>query len=643
MMGLRTLTVAALVAALSSLVLGGAPTPVLGASPTLVETPSLKADVAAGKLPPVGERIPDQPFIVDMASIDKTPGRHGGELRMLMGKPKDVRMMIIYGYARLIAYDDKLNLYPDLLADVTVKDRRVFTFHLRKGHKWSDGHPFTAEDFRYYWEDVANNENVSPYGLNKVLRVGDERPVFEVIDETTVRYSWSKPNPHFLPALAGARPFYIYRPSHYLKQYHAKYVEPDKLAELVKKSKKRNWASLHHRKDRQYRSDNPEMPTLQPWWNRVSPPSEHFVFKRNAFYHRMDSAGLQLPYIDRVVINLGSNRIIPMKTGAGSSHLQARYLRFDHYTFLKESEKTKDFNVRLWRTVKGSQVALFPNLNVTDPEWRRLIRDVRFRRALSLAINRREINQVVYFGLAREGNNTVLPESPLYKKEYQTSWADYDVEQANALLDELGLTKRNDDGLRLLPDGRPLDIIIDTAGESTEETDVLELVRHGWSQIGVKLFAKPSQREVFRRRVFAGSSIMSIWSGISNGIPTPDMSPEELAPTTQQQYQWPKWGQHVETAGKAGVAADMPLPQELIALNEAWRQTSDKAELTRIWHRMLEIHADQIYTIGVVNGALQPVVVNNQLRNVPEKGFYNWHPGAYFGVYKPDTFWFAEK
>jgi ABC-type transport system substrate-binding protein len=479
-----------------------------------------------------------------MASIDKTPGRHGGELRMLMGKPKDVRMMIIYGYARLIAYDDKLNLYPDLLADVTVKDRRVFTFHLRKGHKWSDGHPFTAEDFRYYWEDVANNENVSPYGLNKVLRVGDERPVFEVIDETTVRYSWSKPNPHFLPALAGARPFYIYRPSHYLKQYHAKYVEPDKLAELVKKSKKRNWASLHHRKDRQYRSDNPEMPTLQPWWNRVSPPSEHFVFKRTA---------------------------------------------------------------------------------------------------LSLAINRREINQVVYFGLAREGNNTVLPESPLYKKEYQTSWADYDVEQANALLDELGLTKRNDDGLRLLPDGRPLDIIIDTAGESTEETDVLELVRHGWSQIGVKLFAKPSQREVFRRRVFAGSSIMSIWSGISNGIPTPDMSPEELAPTTQQQYQWPKWGQHVETAGKAGVAADMPLPQELIALNEAWRQTSDKAELTRIWHRMLEIHADQIYTIGVVNGALQPVVVNNQLRNVPEKGFYNWHPGAYFGVYKPDTFWFAEK
>jgi peptide/nickel transport system substrate-binding protein len=610
---------------------------------TPVEPPALKPDVEAGKLPPVAERLPSMPFVVDMASIDKEPGRHGGELRMLMGKPKDVRMMIIYGYARLVAYDEKLNLYPDLLADVEVKDRREFTFRLRKGHRWSDGHPFTAEDFRYYWEDVANNEDVSPYGLNKVLRVGDEAPTFEVLDETTVRYSWSKPNPHFLPALAGARPFYIYRPSHYLKQFHAKYVEPDKLAERVKISKKRNWAALHHRKDRQYRSDNPDMPTLQPWWNRVAPPSEHFVFERNPYYHRIDTAGLQLPYIDRVILDLGSNRIIPMKTGAGSSDLQARYLRFDHYTFLKESEKTKDFKVRLWRTVKGSQVALFPNLNVTDPEWRRLIRDVRFRRALSMAINRREINQVVYFGLAREGNNTVLPESPLYKEEYRTSWSGYDIEKANALLDELGLTERNEDGLRLLPDGRPLDIIVDTAGESTEETDVLELVRHGWSQVGVKLFPKPSQREVFRRRIFAGSSVMSIWSGITNGIPSPDMSPEELAPTTQQQYQWPKWGQYIETAGKAGVAADMPLAQELVALNEAWRQTADPIELTRIWHRMLAIHADQIYTIGIVNGALQPVVVNNRLRNVPEKGFYNWHPGAYFGVYKPDTFWFAEK
>jgi len=269
------------------------------------------------------------------------------------------------------------------------------------------------------------------------------------------------------------------------------------------------------------------------------------------------------------------------------------------------------------------------------------MRDPRFRRALSLAIDRTQINQVLYFGLAAESNDTVVPESPLYKKEYQTRWAKFDKKAADKLLDELGL-KRGADGVRRLSDGRPMEIIVETAGESTEQTDILEMIRETWREVGIKLFPKPSQREVLRNRVFSGDALMSVWSGIENGIAGPNVSPEELAPTNQQQLQWPKFGQFFETSGKSGEAPDIPEVAELLKLSNAWRGAASREERTKIWHRMLQIHSEQLFTIGVVNGVSQPVVVRNTLRNVPEKGIYNWDPGAFFGIYRPDTFWFSE-
>ncbi len=194
-----------------------------------------------------------------------------------------------------------------------------------------------------------------------------------------------------------------------------------------------------------------------------------------------------------------------------------------------------------------------------------------------------------------------------------------------------------------MPDGQALEIVVDTAGESTEETDVLELIRDSWRKVGIALYTRPSQREVFRKRVFSGQSIMSVWPGLNNGIPTADMSPEELAPTKQEQLQWPMWGNHVESKGKGGEAPTLPEVTELLSLYHAWQRSQDSAERERIWRRMLTIHAEQQFTIGTVTGNLQPVVVHDGLRNVPTKGLYNWDPGAYFGIYRPDTFWIDEK
>ena len=602
-----------------------------------IDSPALAAEVKAGKLPPVAKRLPETPLVVKLPA-GAQPGQHGGTLNMLIGRSRDVRMLVVYGYARLVGYDANFNIVPDILEKIDVKDERVFTMTLRKGHRWSDGQPFTTDDFRYFWDDVANNKELSPTGPPSDLLVNGEAPKVEYPDKQTVRYSWSKPNPDFLARMAGASPLFIFRPAHYLKKFHKKYnakVESEAGA-------KRGWAAVHNREDNMYQFDNPALPTLQPWMNVTKPPADRFVATRNPYFHRVDEKGSQLPYIDRVVMAVAEGKLIPAKTGAGESDLQARDIQFNNYTFLKKGEKTNDYKTLLWKTARGAHFALFPNLNVNDPVWKKLLRDARFRHALSLAIDRGQVNQVLYFGLASEGNDTVVADSPLYKKEYQTRWAQYDKKAAEKMLDELGL-KKGGDGVRRLPDGRPMEIIVETAGESTEQTDVLEMIRETWREVGIKLFPKPSQREVLRNRVFSGEALISVWTGIENGLASADVSPDELAPTSQQQLQWPRFGQHFETAGKAGEAPDIPEVAELLKLNNAWRATTSKDERTKIWHRMLQIHAEQQFVIGVVSGVAQPVVVRNTLKNVPEKGIYNWDPGAFFGIYRPDTFWFTEQ
>jgi peptide/nickel transport system substrate-binding protein len=230
----------------------------------------------------------------------------------------------------------------------------------------------------------------------------------------------------------------------------------------------------------------------------------------------------------------------------------------------------------------------------------------------------------------------------LFKKKYAKASTKFSIKKANKLLDEMGLTKRNDDGIRLLPNGEPMEIIVETAGEDTEQTDVLELIGSTWKKVGIKLFSKPLQREVFRNRIFSGKAIMSVWGGLENGLPTADMSPRELAPTNQLQFQWPKWGQYFESGGAAGEKPDMPAAEELLALNAKWLAASDTKSRAKIWDEMLAIRAEQVFSIGLISGVPQPVVINKNLKNVPAEGMYNWDPGAHFGMYRPDTFWLQQ-
>jgi peptide/nickel transport system substrate-binding protein len=375
--------------------------------------------------------------------------------------------------------------------------------------------------------------------------------------------------------------------------------------------------------------------------NSTSGKKVRHLFVKNPYYHRIDPNGVQLPYIDVVEMEIVSPGLIAAKANAGEADLQARGLDFRDISILRKGEADGgNYKTLMWGNAVASQIAIYPNLNYNDDGWRAVLRDVRVRRALSLAIDRDTINKALYFNLAKPGAMTVLPASPFFKQEYRDAWASLDIDQANALLDEAGLGQRGGDGIRLLPDGRPMEIVIETAGERQEVENAIQIITDDWRQVGVKLVMRPLDRDILRNRIFSGNTMAGVWFGWDNGIPRPYTSPDYVAPRQQEFFAWPKWGQYYQTNGAAGEPPDMPEAIRLMELAHDWDVATTLDQRVAAWSEMLAIHADQVYAIGTLAEAPQPVVVNKALRNVPETGLWAWDPGAHFGIHRMDEFFF---
>ncbi|MEM0908240.1 MAG: ABC transporter substrate-binding protein [Pseudomonadota bacterium] len=609
----------------------------LASAPEMTETPTLSKTHQG--LPPVAERIPTQPLVVDLEAKGRTVGQHGGDINTLIGRSKDVRLINVWGYARLVGYDENLELQPDILRSVDVEEGRIFTFHLRDGHKWSDGEPFTSEDLRYYFDDILSNTELTPTPPPYMLS-GGKLPKFDVLDEVTVRYTWDEPNPRFLPTLAQARPPFIYRPAHYLKKYNPKYGDPAEIDVLVDEARVRSWAPLHNLRDEMYSAREPDLPSLQPWIPTQNATDRRFVMVRNPYFHRVTSVGQQLPYIDRIVMSVVDGSLIATKVQAGEADLQARGLVFADLPVLKRGAENRAYKVNLWPQANASAIAIYPNLTVNDPELRKLFRDKRFRRALSLGVDRALVNKVLYYGLAQPSANLVLPESPLAEDSVHPLLA-YDPDLANQLLDELGLTERDNNGFRMLPDGRPLELIVETAGEDAIQIDALELIKDTWRDIGIDLYPRPSQRDVLRNRAFSGDLAMSVWAGYDNGLPTANMPPDERVPVSTMFLTGPAWGAYTMSGGTSGEKPDYEPAVRLLDLYDTWLTTETEAERAKAWESILDLHAEEVLTIGTVEGVVQPVVVRDDLHNVPERAVYGWDPGGQFGRYRMDEFYLS--
>ncbi|WP_339764859.1 ABC transporter substrate-binding protein [uncultured Sulfitobacter sp.] len=613
------------------------------ALPPLQESSFWAQEVDSGNMPPIEARLPREPLVVDLEAKGRSFGKQGGTLRTLVSRSKDVRQMVVYGYARLVGYQPDYSLAPDILKAVDVEQGRKYTLHLRDGHRWSDGAPFTSDDFKYWWENVVNNAEITPSGPPDFMFVEEKLGRVTFPDPLTVVFEWDDPNPDFLPLLAQASPPFIYRPAHYLKQFHVDFADPDTLLQEVVDARVKSWAALHNKRDNMYKFDNPQQPTLQPWINTSDSDASRQLFVKNPYYHRIDSRGVQLPYIDVVNMDVVGGGLIAAKANAGEVDLQARGLDFPDISILKKGEVDGGkYKVFLWANGAASQIAIYPNLNFADPVWRDVMRDVRFRRALSLGVDRRMINRALYFGLAKEGGMTALSQSPLYNEADLHAWAGFDIEAANALLDEMGLTERMPSGLRKLPDGRPMEFVVETAGERSEEENALAIITDTWRDLGIRLIMRPLDRDILRNRIYAGTTMAAVWFGWDNGLPGPATSPKYLAPTNQEFFAWPMWGQYYQTMGQSGEAPDMQPARELMDLANDWTRTDDALKRATIWERMLAIHAEQQFAIGILSEAPQPVVVSNRLMNVPQEAVWAYDPGAHFGIHRIDEFYFTD-
>ena len=240
------------------------------AQPALQESAFWSHEVEAGDLPPVAERVPSEPLVVNVAAKGRTPGVQGGTLNTMVTRSKDIRQMVVYGYARLVGYNEAYDLVPDILENFENENNRIFTLNLREGHKWSSGDPFTSADFEYWWKHIANNAELNPTGPPDFVRVEGELPEVTFPDASTVVFEWSQPNPSFLQVLAQAAPPFIYRPSAYLKQFHKDFADPDALQEEIDYARVKSWAALHNKIDNMDKFDNPDLPTLQPWINATA-------------------------------------------------------------------------------------------------------------------------------------------------------------------------------------------------------------------------------------------------------------------------------------------------------------------------------------------------------------------------------------
>ena len=256
-------------------------------------------------------------------------------------------------------------------------------------------------------------------------------------------------------------------------------------------------------------------------------------------------------------------------------------------------------------------------------------------------MNRREINQLLFSGLGVVGQNTVLPDSP-FAGNFRMVDAEYNPGEANRLLDQMGLTDRDTEGFRLRPDGVRLELLVETPGEATEEVDTLELVKTTWARLGISLLIRSSQRELFRKRVDSGLAVMSLCGAPACGEfgrPTPDMSPAWLAPVRSSDLLWARWGLFYESTGQRGQPPTLPAAQQLVDLYREWLVSTNSAARARIWKEMLAINAREVFTIGILGATPQSVIIKDGLQGVPEAGVYAWDPGAYFGLYSPDTFY----
>lgn len=574
------------------------------------ESPMLRTRVAAGELPPVEERLPKEPGRVkDIApeNIDLEIGQYGGTLRVLLGGESWWIQV-----ENPVTHTD-LYCWPTEIGDGMLKgyevndDYSVFTFYMREGMRWSDGYPFTSEDFRFWYEDVLLNEKLTAVfpTVYKTARKPDASPMeLKVIDEYTFQITFDGPFGSFLTRWAtyGLQPI---RPAHYVKQFHPGYTPMEELEPLIEEAgfEKGEWWRLYQKKI-SIGTFIPDLPVLSPFVlkRRINQVTE---YERNPYYWKVDAAGNQLPYIDRMVTTQTTPEAGLMRILAGEVDLVADSASTDNLAVYKEYEERGGYNVQLMNT--HYIPALIFHLNTVDPVWNEVVGDIRFRKAVSYALNRQEIIESVYPGAS-------LP-------TWMPTDSSYNPDKANQLLDEMGLDKRDADGYRLGPDGKTL---------------VIELLPHPWGsvipqatlvnamlpEVGLKTRMTVIALELVNSMINAREIKIRPMEG-AHEPRWPFDTEDFLGGTKFMPRVWyaALWSSYYESGGETGEKPSEAYTK-MRDLYEELQVTLDKKVLQEKWEEIKRILDEELWMILIADNTPHPLITSKKLGNVPHSGYH---------------------
>jgi peptide/nickel transport system substrate-binding protein len=599
---------------------------------TFKEAPELAALVQQGKLPPVAERIGQDPLVLKPAH---DLGKYGGTLRKA-AIANDIFgdfHRSVTGPGSLLYFDHRWSkVVPNLAREYEQSaDAKTITIRLRRGMKWSDGTLFTADDILFWYQDVYLNKQIFP-GTSADLIIGGKDVTVEKVDQFTVRFVSPEPNSLLLerlaspfsdlggPAFRGHTGRGGYAPKHYLSKFLPKYAGQEAVDKMATEAKYTSWVPFFlQRLD--WRT-NTDLPVLTPW--KFSVPTTNpssAVLERNPYSVWVDTDGNQLPYIGKIECTVvGNKENVVLQATSGQYDFQDHLLDVGKLPVLIDAQSRGGYAVQLDPEQAGLGIAV--NLAYdADAEIGEWLRNVDFRRALSLSVDRAQINEALFLGTGTPSSPAPADDNKYFPgKEWRTKWATLDVAQANQLLDKIGLTNKDTEGYRLRKDGTGrLRLTFMAVPRIADFPAMAEMVKQHWKVVGIDLVVDSIAAQLGTQRIGANQAQMT-----GNSVGTEDvflftgtLTPQPAGFSAILGLPFSQWQ---TTGGKQG-KEPFPVLKQAMELLEKGKLASAQ-ERIEIGKEITRIHIDNVFTIGIIQGSLASSAVRiakTNLENVPAR------------------------